>query len=177
MGKALRIPRGRVEVFQVDERNAKKDTDDRNLTLIERDLGSALGNAELHAMPVGDAMSRNAQRYGTLLEERCGTPPVFDLVHLGLGPDGHTASLLPDHSVLDVKDTWVTTVSKKGELARMTMTFPVLDLARLVVFVVTGLQKAEAVQAVLRGDRSMPAARLEAGNVLFLLDAGAASRL
>jgi 6-phosphogluconolactonase/glucosamine-6-phosphate isomerase/deaminase len=102
---------------------------------------------------------------------------VIDLVHLGLGPDGHTASLIAGDPVLEVRDQSVAVTEKHNDHRRMTLTYPVLDRARLVVFIVTGQQKAEALARVLRGDRAMPAARLRSPNVVVLADRAAAGRV
>lgn len=155
-----------AEVFQADERNAPEGSDDRNATLIER----ALVPTRFHPMP-------DAETYEKILLERVGDPPVFDLVHLGLGLDGHTASLLPGDPVLDIADRWVATSGPADGFTRMTLTFPTLDLAGSIVFVVTGEAKADAVARVFAGDTEMPASRLEADLVVFLLDEAAASRL
>lgn len=164
----IRIPAA-AQVFQVDERDALEGSDDLNATLIERELSPA----SFHRMHAGD----DAAGYEQLLVEQLGDPPAFDLVHLGLGPDGHTASLLPDDPVLAVADRFVAKAGPAGGFVRMTLTFPVLNLARVIVFVVVGKPKTDAVARVLSGDRSMPAARLEASDVRFLLDSEAASRL
>jgi 6-phosphogluconolactonase len=173
----LHIPRRDVDIFQVDEREAKSDSDDRNLKLIIHELSSWLDTARLHAMPVDPTMARGARAYEKELVEVCGRRPVIDLVHLGLGPDGHTASLIPGDPVLEVRDRFVAVTKKHKGHRRMTLTYPVLDAARLVVFIVSGEEKAEALSCVLRGDRTMPAAGLQAPNVLFLADREAASRV
>ncbi len=172
----IRIPRHDVDVFQVDERKTAKDSDERNLKLLKREVSPWLSAAELHEMPVDGTLSRGASAYEKTLADICGRRPVIDLVHLGLGPDGHTASLLPGDDVLDVRDRFVATTKKHGGYQRMTLTYPVLDRARLVVFIVTGEEKAEALARVLRGDGAMPAARLRSPNVLVLADRAAAGR-
>lgn len=174
IGRA-RIPRRDVHVLQVDERKAAKDSDERNLKLVKRELSSWLATAELHAMPVDGALARGAAAYEQTLVELCGRRPVIDLVHLGLGPDGHTASLLPGDPVLDVRDRCVAVTKRHKGHQRMTLTYPVLDRARLVVFIVTGEEKRDALARVLRGDRAMPAARLGASNVVILADRAAAA--
>lgn len=175
----IRLPRRPLQVFQVDERQAKEETDDRNSLLIrKKTLGPWMDEVTFHPMGVDSlSFSRAARRYADLLEDRCGRPPVLDLVHLGLGEDGHTASLTPGDPALEVKDAWVATTKRVKGHRRMTMTFPTLDAARLVVFTVSGAAKAEALSGVVRGDRRFPAARLEAPNVLILADAEAAARL
>ena len=172
----VRLPRRDVRLFQVDEREVKEDSDDRNLHLIKRELAAWVDASELHAMPVEGDLGKGAELYEEELAAACGHRPVIDLVHLGLGPDGHTASLLPGDPVLDVTDSSVATTERHKGYRRMTLTYPVLDRARLVVFVVTGEEKAEALSRVLRGDREMPAARLQASNVLILADVAAAGR-
>ena len=172
----VRLPRRDVDIFQVDERKVEKENTERNLKLLKHELEPWMNTAELHAMPVDGTLSRGADAYEETLIDVCGRRPVIDLVHLGLGPDGHTASLVPGDPVLDVRDRFVAgTKMHKGHL-RMTLTYPVLNAARLVVFVVTGEEKADALARVLRGDREMPAARLQAPNVLILADRAAARR-
>jgi 6-phosphogluconolactonase len=173
-----RIPRRVTHMYQVDERAAKCGTDDRNLTLIERYLESWVKTAELHPMKIDtENPDSGGRRYAKELEEELGTPPVFDFIHLGLGPDGHTASLVPGDPVLDVTDKWVATTKKAAGFKRLTLTYPVINAARLVLFVVAGREKAEALRGVLSGDTSMPAARIEASNVRFFVDSDAASLL
>lgn len=172
----VRLPRRDARLFQVDERDAKEDSDDRNLRLIKRELAPWVGSSELHAMPVEGDLDKGAERYEEALVRACGHRPVLDLVHLGLGPDGHTASLLPGDPVLDVTDRSVAATNRHKGYRRMTLTYPVIDRARLVVFIVTGEEKAEALSRVLRGDRELPAARLQASNVLILADRAAAGR-
>lgn len=166
----LDVPWEAVDVFQVDERAAPRDDESRNLTLIERTLGDRLRH--LHAMPVEKL---DAESYAAELEERCGRPPVIDVVHLGLGADGHTASLVPGDPVLDVHDRWVAVTQAYEGYRRMTLTFPALDAARLAVFLVTEGSKAQALRLALDGDPSVPAGRLTSDETVFFATPAAAS--
>src|ERR1700682_6380740 len=101
------LPRAGVHVFQVDERLAPAGDPDRNLTHLRESLlqHAPLRPEQIHAMPVESAdLETAAREYAALLQEIAGSPPVLDLVHLGLGPDGHTASLVPRDPVLDVQN-------------------------------------------------------------------------
>jgi 6-phosphogluconolactonase len=165
-----------VRIFQVDERVAPDGHLERNLTLIERDLGEVVRAATIHPMPVTDPdLDDAALRYGAELESVCGSPPSLDVVHLGLGPDGHTASLLPGDPVLDVRDRLVAVTGEAAGYRRMTLTFPVLDRARLAFLVVAGTSKVEALAGVLGGDMSLPAARVTTRGLRILADRDAAS--
>lgn len=170
------IPRKRVDIYQVDERAAKSDSNDRNYKLIKEHLGTWLEVVESHPMPLSDE-NIDERKYNKLLEKELGDPPVFDFLHLGLGPDGHTASLVPGDPVLDVDDKWVATTKKVANFRRLTLTYPVVNAARLIIFVVAGREKAEALRGVLTGDESMPAARITNEHVRFYVDADAASLL
>jgi len=105
-----------------------------------------------------------------------GSPPVLDVVHLGLGPDGHTASLVPGDPVLEVSSLDVALAGPYQGRRRMTLTFPVLDRARCVLWIVTGAEKASVLRRLQAGDRSIPAGRVRADRALILADAAAAGR-
>ncbi len=164
-----------VELFQVDERAAPDGADERNLTAIERELVAAVDGrkARVHAMPVTGDLDAGAGAYAGNLEQLLGSPPVLDVVHLGIGPDGHTASLVPGDPVLDVIDRWVAVTRLYEGYRRMTLTFPVLNAARRIVIVASGEAKAGAVAALRAGDESIPAARIRAADVTLVIDPAA----
>ena len=169
-----------VHVFQADERAAPDKHPDRNLKLIQRELLERIPgeSPNLHAMPVvDDDLDAAAEKYSAELESVCGTPPVLDVVHLGLGDDGHTASLVPHDPAMDVRDRWVAATRTYGGYRRMTLTYATLDRARFVVFLVTGADKAAALAGVLAGDSSLPAARLKPLDAVIFADPAAASAI
>lgn len=168
-----------VHLFQVDERVAPPGDPDRNLTHIRESLLALVGMppSNIHAMPVeANDLDAAALRYAQTLATIAGTPPVLDLVHLGLGPDGHTASLVPGDPVLDEDFNDVALTQPYQGHRRMTLTYPVLDRARCVLFVVTGAEKVPALNALLAGDRRIPAARVTGERALVMADAPAAGR-
>ena len=143
LGSLLRedVPWAQVELFQVDERIAPAGDPDRNLTHLEECLLSKapLDPQRIHAMPVEQDDSEDAARkYAETLARVAGDPAMLDLVHLGLGPDGHTASLVPGDPVLDVRDRNVALAGPYQDRMRMTLTYPVLDRARRVLWLTTG---------------------------------------
>lgn len=174
------VPWNAVHVIQVDERVAPKGDPDRNLThlresLIER---APLPAGNVHAMPVEDAdLESAARQYALLLEQLAGSPPILDLVHLGLGPDGHTASLVPSDPVLDVVDSDVAMTGIYQGRRRMTLTFPIINRSRGILWVVTGSEKVEMLKRLREGDRSIPAGRVNAGHALVLADREAAGEM
>jgi 6-phosphogluconolactonase len=177
VGELVRLPTGRVQIFQVDERYSSQDDDQRNHNLIRRHLKRLLEESAYFPMRTSDALDTNRKRYDKLIEEQLGSSPAIDFIHLGLGTDGHTASLMPGDPVLEVKDRSVATTKAYDGTRRWTLTYPMINAARLIVFVVVGRDKADAVQRVMREEKTAPAARIENDNVLFLLDQEAAGRL
>jgi 6-phosphogluconolactonase len=173
---AKQLPWGSVHLFQVDERVAPAGHADRNLTHIRESLGRApLDSAQLHAMPVEDTdLAAAAARYAGQLRTVSGSPPVLDLVHLGLGADGHTASLVPGDAVVQVRDADVALTGVYQGRTRMTLTYPVLERARRILWVVTGAEKVAVVLRLRAGDPSIPAGHVPAERALLLLDAAAA---
>jgi 6-phosphogluconolactonase len=106
-----------------------------------------------------------------------GTPPLLDLVHLGLGPDGHTASLVPGDPALDITAADVAVAGPYQGRRRMTLTFPIINRSRFVLWLVTGAEKAATLVRLRDGDRSIPAARVRRDRALLLADRAAARRL
>ncbi len=159
------VPWAQTAIWQVDERVAPAGDPDRNLVHLRQSL-PAQGEAEVHPMPVeDDDLEAAAARYAASL------PGRFDLVHLGLGPDGHTASLVPGDPVLDVTDRAVALTAEYLGRRRMTLTYPALDAARQVLWLVTGADKADALRRLQAGDRSIPAGRVAAADQLVIADA------
>jgi len=172
------MPWNAVHVVQVDERVAPEGDPDRNLTHLRESLlqHAPLRPERIYPMPVDSANLETAcVGYVRTLKEIAGSPPVLDLVHLGLGPDGHTASLVPGDPVLNVKDTDVALAGPYQGRQRMTLTYPIIDRSRLVAWLVTGSEKAGMLARLLNGDTSIPAGRVLAENVIVLADRAAAS--
>ena len=164
-------------MLQVDERVAPAGDPDRNLTHLRESLlaHAPLRPEQVHAMPVESPTSR-PQRPATrkLLQEIAGSPAVLDLVHLGLGPDGHTASLVPGDPVLEVtdRDVALTGGVYQGR-RRMTLTYPVLNRARCVLWLVTGSEKVGMLARLRAGDRAIPAGRVRQDQALVMADRAA----
>lgn len=163
-----RLPWDKTTIFQVDERIAPDGDPDRNLTLLEQSLPSG-GVADVRPMPVtADDLDEAAARYASALPER------LDLIHLGLGPDGHTASLIPGDPVLDVEERDVALTGEYQGRRRMTLTYPPIDRARKILWLVTGGDKVDARARLRAGDGSIPAGRVNQDNALLVADAAAA---
>jgi 6-phosphogluconolactonase len=170
MFEALRaeyMPWAEVELFQVDERVAPDGDPDRNLTHLRQSIGDV--PAQVHPMPVNDPdLYAAAADYAEVLPER------FDLVHLGLGPDGHIASLVPGDPVLQVTDKLVAVTRPYQGHQRMTLTYPGLARAAQLLWLVTGPDKRDAMAKLLAGDESIPAGRVRASRSLIMADESAA---
>jgi len=173
------VPWASVHVMQVDERVAPSGGPDRNLTHLSESLleHAPLPAENVHAMPVETQnLDAAAASYAATLRTVAGTPPVLDLVHLGLGPDGHTASLVPGDPVLDVTDADVALAGPYQGLRRMTLTYPAIDRARRILWVVTGADKAAMLARLRDGDRSIPGGRVRQKQALVLSDRAAVGR-
>jgi 6-phosphogluconolactonase len=173
------MPWDGVHVVQVDERVAPAGDPDRNLTHLRESLLAhcPLPPEQVHAMPVEAAdLDAATGRYALTLRQIAGSPAVLDLAHLGLGPDGHTASLVPGDPVLDVTGADVALTGIYQGRRRMTLTYPVLNRSRRIVWLVTGREKAEMLARLCRGDQSIPAGRISQDQALVLADHEASAR-
>jgi len=176
----LDLPWPDVHVFQVDERVAPAGDPDRNLTRLHESLleHAPLRSEQIHAMPVETAdLAAAAKRYAENLQRISGAPPVLDLAHLGLGPDGHTASLVPGDPVLNVTDSDVAFTGVYQARRRMTLTYPILNRSRSILWVVTGSDKMDALARLRDADAAIPAGRIERKNAVILADRAAAQSL
>jgi len=177
---SLDVPWENVDVLQVDERIAPAGHADRNLTHLSASLRMPAqpGRPRIQAMPVEAAdLDEAAAGYARTIGEIGGSPPVLDLVHLGLGVDGHTASLVPGDPVLDVTDADVALTGQYQGQRRMTLTYPVLNRARRVLWVITGEDKAGMVVRLFQRDRAIPAGRVEQERAMVLADRAAAHQV
>jgi 6-phosphogluconolactonase len=177
---ALDVPWPRVHILQVDERIAPEGHADRNLTQMRESLlaPGVGGSTNIMAMPVESAdLDDAAARYAQTLTGIAGSPPVLDLVHLGMGPDGHTASLVPGDPVLDVTGADVALTGSYQGRRRMTLTYPILNRARRVLWLVTGEDKAAMLVRLRRGDPTIPAGRVRQDHAVVFADRAAAQQL
>ncbi len=166
----LEVAWDRVLTYQVDERIAPDGDPDRNLTHLIASVPEP-AQTGIRPMPVTDPDPEvAARRYARIL------PPAFDLVHLGLGADGHTASLIPGDPALAVTDRDVAVTGTYQGRRRMTLTYPTLDRARRILWLVTGADKVDALARLVAGDRTIPAGRVNQANAILIADAAAAGR-
>jgi len=171
------LPWDKVHIFQVDERVAPAGDPDRNLTHLRESFldRASFPKENLHAMPVlDDDLESGAEQYSRTLQTTAGTPPVLDLVHLGLGPDGHTASLIPGDPVLDIIDRDVATTGVYQGRRRMTLTYPILNRSRKILWLITGADKKSPLEKMRNADASIPAGRIRQDQALILADRSAA---
>jgi 6-phosphogluconolactonase len=174
------VPWDKVHLFQVDERVAPDNDPDRNFkhlreTLIDR---VSLRTDHVHPMPVTEQdLAAAADQYARTLQQVAGRTPVLDLVHLGLGPDGHTASLVPGDPVLSVTDRDVAITGVYQGRRRMTLTYPILNRAAKILWLVSGSSKADPLERMSAGDASIPAGRIERARAVVLADPAAVAKL
>ena len=170
------VPWASVHLFQVDERIAPDGDPDRNMTHIAETLlaSAPLPASQVHAMPVtATDIEAAARSYAQTLRDIAGSPAVLDLAHLGLGPDGHTASLVPGDAVLQLTDVDVGLTAPYMGHRRMTLTYPILNRARTVLWLATGAEKRPMLARLRAGDIGIPAGRIEQQNALLLTDRAA----
>lgn len=174
----------RVELFYGDERHVPVGHADSNHTVAQELLLSKvpLPASHIHAMPTDGQATSDAQKYQRLMEASYGSSelkkgePFFDLVMLGLGTDGHTASLFPGEAVLEERKAWVSVATPKtAPYERLTLTYPAIASSRQIVFLVTGANKVPMYERLHKGDSSIPSGRIVSeGKILVLADREAA---
>jgi 6-phosphogluconolactonase len=169
------LPWRNINLFQVDDRVAADGDPNRNATQASSALGEQVERypQQFHWMPVTAAdLGAAARRYEATLARVAGTPPILDLVHLGLGSDGHTASIFPGEALDERHDVGVTAPHHGHR--RMTLTVPLINRARSILWVVTGREKAPALARLLRGDADLVASRIARHTAVIVADAAAA---
>jgi 6-phosphogluconolactonase len=174
------VPWKNVHVFQIDERIAPAGDPDRNLTHLHESLleHAPLPPEQIYAMPVESPdVEAAARQYAQTLQQVAGAPPVLDLAHLGMGPDGHTASLVPGDPVLNVTNADVALTGVYLGRRRMTLTYPMLNRSRRILWLVTGAEKISMLPRLLAADATIPAGRISQDQAVVLADRAAAGDL
>jgi 6-phosphogluconolactonase len=176
-----RLPWDRVEIYQGDERFVPHDDRSSNYRMIREALLKHVAPREIFAMPTDGMPEDAAGAYEDILRQQYGSSrllpdqPLFDLQLLGLGDDGHIASLIPGQPVLEDRAHWVAAVPKGRDEPRLTLTYPALESSRLILFLVSGAAKQDALARARAGDAAVPAGRLRPqGDVIWLTDRAAA---
>jgi 6-phosphogluconolactonase len=172
------VPWKGVHVVQVDERVAPAGHPVRNLTLLRQSLIERVPvpPEQVYPMPVeAQDLEAAAASYARTLEQIAGSAPALDLAHLGIGPDGHTASLVPGDPVLNVNDKDVALTGIYQLRRRMTLTYPMLNRARRILWLVTGSEKAGMLARLRAGDETIPAGRIRQDQAVVVADRAAAA--
>ena len=170
------LPWQRVNLFQVDERVAPDGHADRNLTQLFQAIAGTPMVTQLRIFPMpvlAEDLEEGCREYTQVLDE-VTEGKGLDLIHLGLGSDGHTASLVPGDGVMDVQDRLVACTQNlyQGRI-RMTLTYPLLNSAKQLLWIVTGSEKQEMVKRLLQQDTSIPAGSIRQENALLMVDQAA----
>jgi len=178
------LPWERVHWFWGDERFVPPDHPHSNYRMAREALleRAPVPAANIHAIPTERISPEEAaSRYEAMLKRFYGAEalrpqrPLFDALLLGIGEDGHTASLFPGHAALDEQRRWVLAVRAAKKEARITLTYPALQSSRDTAFLVAGAAKRDVVRRALAGDRTIPAGRLRpAGDLHWFIDRPAA---
>jgi 6-phosphogluconolactonase len=180
-----RFPWARVSWYWGDERFVPYDHPDSNYRMTREAMLSKapVPPENIHPVPADGSPEEAARRYEHTLREAYGAPtldparPLFDITLLGLGADGHTASLLPGEPVLEERIRWVMAVSHGRPEIRITMTYPAINSSRRIAFLVTGREKAAILSTVRGGDSALPAARVRpVGELIWFVDKAAAGQ-
>jgi len=174
------VPWKDVHVFQIDERIAPPGDPDRNLTHLRESLleHAPLPPNQIYAMPVESSdLQAAAVEYAETLSRIAGSPAVLDLAHLGMGPDGHTASLVPDDPVLNVSDADVALTGIYMGRRRMTLTFPIINRSRRILWLITGSEKVPMFARLREADPTIPAGRISQTQALIMADRAATGQM
>ena len=169
----LDLPWDRFHIVQVDERVAPDGDAERNLTHIQAQFIShvAIPSGQVYPMPVlEENLDAAANNYMHTLSGLAGTPTILDLVHLGLGGDGHTASLFPGNPVLDSLARDVDIARVEHQRIRMTLTYPLINRARNILWLISGADKAGMLQRLVSQDHSIPAGRVNPDQATIFTD-------
>jgi 6-phosphogluconolactonase len=178
-----RFPWQRVSWYFGDERFVSYDDPESNYRMVREAMfaKAPVPLENIHPVPVDGSPEEAAQRYERTLQRAYGITtfdparPLFDVTLLGLGPDGHTASLLPGEAVLEERKRWVAAVSHGRPEVRITMTYPVIESSRRVAFLVTGSEKEPIFRTIRAGGSQVPAARVQpVGELFWFVDRAAA---
>jgi 6-phosphogluconolactonase len=174
------VPWQNVHVFQIDERIAPAGDPDRNLTHLRASLleHAPLPPEQIYPMSVEfPDVEAAAKQYARTLEQVAGSPPVLDLAHLGMGPDGHTASLVPGDPVTNVTNADVGLTGVYMGRRRMTLTYPVINRSRRILWLTVGSEKVAMLPRLLEGDKTIPAGRVSREQAVVLADQAAAANV